>query len=277
MQDENASELTYDWSVKAAVALFAVLFAWWIYLTAAYAPDQALTAKGIWGASYQVLALWGGAWGLIVSRSWGGRRSVMGRAIGAFGIGMLLQVLGQSVFSWYNLFAGVEMPYPSLADLGYFGSIPFYAYGIYNLGRASGIRVSLKSVSSQIQAVAIPVVVLGMSYFYFLRSYEFDWSSPLRVFLDFGYPLGQAFYVSVALLVYLLSRKTLGGAMKEKVLFILAALAVQYLADYNFLYQAAAGSWGVSGYGDVVYMTAYFLMGVGLIQLKAHLVNAKSS
>jgi hypothetical protein len=93
------------------------------------------------------------------------------------------------------------------------------------------------------------------------------------VFLDFGYPLGQAIYVSLALLTYLLSTKTLGGIMKNKVLLILFALAVQYAADYNFLYQAYAETWSVSGYGDVIYLFAYFLMAVGLLQLKATFIH----
>ncbi len=274
MSNKDISELKHDWSAKTAVFLFSGLFLWWMILTAANGTDE---AKGLWGAAYQVVALWGGVWGLLIAKTWGGMKSIMGRAITAFSIGLLLQVFGQSVFSFYNLVASVEMPYPSLADVGFFGSIPFYAYGIFNLARASGIKISLKSASNKLQAVIIPLVILGLSYLYFLKGYEFDWSAPIRVFLDFGYPLGQAFYVAMALLTYLLSKKTLGGIMKNKVLFILLALAIQYLADYNFLYQAYAGTWGVSAYGDVIYLVAYFLMALGLIQLKSDFIKTKDS
>ena len=277
MSDKETTAQQTDWSAIAAGVLFVGLLLWWMLLSSMGDSDAVLAAKGIWGASYQAVALWGGVWGLVIARSWGGTKSIMGRAIVALSAGLLLQVFGQSVFSYYNLFAGVEMPYPSLADVGYFGSIPLYAYGILMLGRASGIRLSWKTIASQAQILIIPAAILGFSYFNFLRGYEFDWTDPLRVFLDFGYPLGQAFYVSIALLTYLMSKSTLGGAMKTKVLFILLALAVQYLADYNFLLQAAAGSWGVSGYGDVIYLSAYFLMALGLIQLKAHLIKTKSA
>ena len=93
------------------------------------------------------------------------------------------------------------------------------------------------------------------------------------MFLDFGYPLGQALYVSLALLTYLLSTKTLGGIMKNKVLLILFALAVQYAADYNFLSQAYAETWRNGGYGDAIYLLAYFLMALGLIQLKQSFIH----
>ncbi|TAK04056.1 hypothetical protein EPO34_02775 [Patescibacteria group bacterium] len=272
MKSPESKRLRDDWSLMVAVVLFAAHLAWWAALTFTNAPDE---TKAIWGASYQTVALWGGICGLIIARSWGGMGSVMGRSVGAFALGLLLQNLGQSVFSYYNVIAHVEMPYPSLADLGYFGSIPCYIYGAIMLGKASGVNISLKSVSSRLQAVAIPLAMLGLSYYLFLRGYEFDWSAPLRIFLDFGYPFGQAIYVSVAMLVYLLSTKTLGGIMKDKVLLILSALVVQYAADYNFLSQAYAGTWGVSGYGDVIYLLAYFLLAIGLIRLKTEYIHPR--
>lgn len=258
-----------DWSAVFATVLLIILTVWWLALsTIQTGGDELLYAKGVWGASYQILALWGGFWGLHVARSWGGLKSVMGRAIGAFSIGLLFQNLGQSVFSYYNLFAQVELPYPSIADIGYFGSIPLYIYGSIMLAKASGVSLSMKSIGSRLQAVIIPLIMLGISYYFFLRYLEVDLTSPLRVFLDFGYPLGQAIYISLALLTYLLSTKTLGGVMKNKVLFILLALGVQYCADYNFLYQAGAGTWGVSEYGDMIYLIAYYLMAIGLIGLE---------
>jgi len=60
--------------------------------------------------------------------------------------------------------------------------------------------------------------------------------SNLVVFLDFGYPLGQAVYVSLALVVLLSLGKFLGGVMKRPVLLLLLAFILQYAADFNFLY-----------------------------------------
>jgi hypothetical protein len=273
MEQEEHKTLRQDWSARVAVALFALLTAWWLGVAGSNTTGESGHAELLWGASYQAVAIWGGLFGLFAAGTWGGRRSVMGRAILAFAIGLLLQTFGQTVFSFYNLVSQVEIPYPSLADLGFFGSIPLYVYGTLMLAKASGVNVSLKTFSSKIQAIVIPLVLLGFSYSLFLRGYEFDWSSPLRVFLDFGYPLGQAFYVSLALLAYLLTKKTLGGIMKNKVLFILIALVVQYVADYNFLTQAYAGTWQNGGYGDLIYLTAYLFMAIGLIQLKPEFIR----
>jgi hypothetical protein len=260
----------YNMNSRAAklisIIIFVLLSLWWFVVAIVWHSANA-HANLLWGASYQLMALSGVIFGLLISRSWGGMKSVMGKTIIFFSLGLLLQVFGQSVFSYYNLFALVDIPYPSLADLGYFLSIPFYAYATILLAKASGAGLSLKFVHKKIQAVIIPAVVLIASYVVFLKGYEFDFSNPLRVFLDFGYPLGQAFYVSLAVLVFVLAKDFLGGMMRSKVLIILLALAVQYIADYNFLLQAYHETWVNGGYGDFIYLLAYFIMAMALINL----------
>lgn len=265
----NSAKTISSLSVKRflfyiTVVIFVFLTAWWLWLFL----KQSEWSNLVWAASYQTMALWGGILGLfLISRLWGGLKSVMGRAVTWLAIGLLLQVFGQSVFSFYNIVFKIEIPYPSLADIGFFGSIPFYIYGIILLGKASRVTISLKSFGNKLQAVIIPLAILAVSYYSFLRDYEFDFSNPLRIFLDFGYPLSQATYVSIAILVYILSRNILGGIMKNKILLILAALAVQYVADYNFLYQTIRETWMNGGYGDYIYLCAYFLMSLALVNL----------
>lgn len=262
-----------DRQAQLLFVFFLIFIIWWGGLQ--YLGFQAVSELRnlIWAASYQIVALLGGLWGLSIARSWAGPRSVMGRAILAFALGLLLQVLGQSTFSFYNLILKVDIPYPSLADVGYFGSIPFYIYGAVMLARASGTGVSLRSYRNKTQALLVPVVMLIFSYSSFLRAYEFDWSTPLRVLLDFGYPLGQAIYVAIAILAYRLSRNILGGVMKGRVIFILLALVVQYIADYNFLLQALNETWQNGGYGDMIYLLAYLFMTLGLLQLKIKYIS----
>ncbi len=277
MELKNKWPILQDVSAQIILFIFLCLAVWWGALQFIGSEETSEFRNLVWAALYQIIALLGGVWGLAISRSWGGAKSVMGRAIISFAIGLLLQVFGQTVFSYYNLLLTVDIPYPSIADIGFFGSIPFYIYGIILLSKASGVAVSLKSFVNQMQAILIPVGMLLLSYYFFLREYEFEGVNPLQVFLDFGYPLGQAIYVSIAILTYLLSRKVLGGVMKNKVLFLLAALVVQYLADYNFLYQAINETWSNGGYGDFIYMVAYFLMAVGLIQLKLKYIQINPS
>lgn len=252
---------------EIAVAIFAVLSLWWIILFFGYAAQ--LTEQNLyWAATYQLLAWWGGIFALISSRSWGGIRSQMGRAVIFFGLSLLLQGFGQTTFSIYTTVLRIDIPYPSFADIGYFGSMCFYILGIASLARVSGAFVRLRDLTGKTVTLLFPVAMLALSYWIFLKTYEFDWSAPLRIFLDFGYPLGDALYVSIAILALLFSRNILGGIMRGPLVFLMVALIAQYCADFNFLYQAANGTWVNGGYGDFMYLLSYFLMGLSLVRIE---------
>ncbi|MFO0702307.1 MAG: hypothetical protein U0514_00265 [Candidatus Andersenbacteria bacterium] len=180
---------------------------------------------------------------------------------------MLAQVFGQLSYAVGINVYHFTIPYPSVGDIGYFGSVFFYIYGVVLLARATGIRFSLKKYRGQLQVILIPALLLTLSYIVFLRGYVFDWSHPLRILLDFGYPLGEATYVSIALLALLLSRNILGGTLRSPLVLLLVALIAQYLSDYVFLYQAYHGTWLSGGINDYMYLISYFLMTIGLIQI----------
>jgi len=256
-----------EWQAKVSVVFFFLLILWWILdpVILGYGHKRII---GDFASVYFLMAVWGGIWGITTSMKWGWFKSVMGKAIFMYSLGLLAQVFGEIVYGYYTFHLHIEIPYPSLGDLGYFGSIPLYIYGTLLLAKASGIGIKLKSLRHKLQAIIIPLVMLTIGYALFLRGYEFDWSDPLRIFLDFGYPLTQAIYVSIALLTYLLSKGVLGGIMRTKILFILFALCIQFLSDYNFLYQVSRGTWVTGGYGNMLYLSAYLIMSLGLIQFK---------
>lgn len=248
------------------LTVFTFFTLWWVYI-AFFLKTTDSPHNLAFTDSYGVIALIGGIVGLFISRKWGGYRSLMGRSILFFALGLLLQEFGQLSYSTYYYVFHVEVPYPSIGDIGYFGSIPIYIIALLNLAKASGVSLSLKRLSSKIVFVLVPLIILSISYYVFLRGYTFEWSSPLAVVLDFGYPLGQAIYISIAILIYILSRGILGGIMRNKVLFILVALVVQYVADFMFLYKANRDTWYAAGPNDYTYLIAYLLMTLALINL----------
>jgi len=248
-----------------AIVIFLALSGWLLWLVMGeYGPDS--DPAQVWSSTYQVLAWFGAVCGIYISKSWGGTKSVLGRSCLAFAIGLLAQSFGQSVFSYYY-YSGIEAPYPSLADLGYFGSIPFYIYGILSLSKASGAKLSAKSFFSKVLAVIIPLGLLLVSYYVFLRGHDYDWSSPLTVFLDMSYPLGQSIYLAFAILAYLMTKDYLGGIMRVPVMFFIGALFMQYLAEYAFLYQVSRGIYVGGLEVDYLYLIAYLMMSVSLINL----------
>lgn len=263
-----------EWQARIAVISFLILTFFWLILPSTGEPDTFYYK--IFSALYGLMAIWGGVWGIAIAKNWGGFKSVLGRSILMFSLGLIAQEFGQIVYSYYNYVLQI-VPYPSLGDLGFFAAIPLYIYGSYLLAKASGVKVSLRSFSSIFLAVLIPVLMLSIGYLIFLKDYAFDWSQPLTVFLDFAYPLGEAIYLSIALLTFLLTRKLLGGAMRNKILFILFALLAQFIADWTFLYQASKGVVYPGGVNDYIYLCAYILMTYGLFQLNTTVMKLRNS
>lgn len=262
-------------SLFIAVFLFVIFTLWLLFLVFSQLDPDSQNAQ-IWSTTYQIIAWFGALCGLYFSSLWGGWKSRMGRANLAFALGLLAQSFGQSVFSYYY-YIGIEAPYPSVADIGFFGSIPIYIYAIFLLAQISGINLSFKLYYGKILALLVPIVILCSSYFILLRGYEFDWSQPLVIFLDFGYPFGQAIYISLAIVAYLLTKNYLGGLMKSPIMLFIAALFIQYVADYVFLYQVSRDTY-VGGLGvDYLYLVAYFMMTYSLIKLGATYFKIRNS
>lgn len=255
---------------SVTVGFFAILALWWIVLY--FLDDFALAQQNLyWAATYQLMAWWAAAIGIVAAKPWGWFQSYMGRGITFFAIGLGLQGFGQTTFSIYTTVLGIEIPYPSIADIGYFGSVIAYLIGIWYIARVAGVTFRLKSFHHKMQVVIFPTLLLVVSYTFFLREYELDWSGPLRIILDFGYPLGEALYLGVAILALSLSRNILGGIMRGPLTLLMAALVAQYVAEFNFLYQAANESWQNGGYGDMLYLLSYFVIALALVRIKAAL------
>lgn len=272
MQEKKKNDILHDIST----VIFGVLAVWWGWIQLTQEPGGEI--GGYFSDSYGILALVGGIFGLIASKKWGGYKSILGRAIVFFSLGLFLQAFGQAAYSYYAYILGVDAPYPSIGDVGYFGSIPLYILGVWNLGKAAGAKLSLRSYKNKLWAILVPAAILFISYFIFLKDYsvcpvdeetmEAVCSTPVQVFLDFGYPLGQAIYVSVAMLVYFLSKKLLGGIMRTKILLVLFALTVQYIADFIFLYQNSRDTWVPGGVNDFTYLVAYIIMITALLRMR---------
>lgn len=260
--------LQKDFLLQISLGFFIIISVWWVILFLSGVKEG--NANYLFGASYGLICILGGLAGLfIVAPRWGGFGSLMGQAIVVLSLGLLTQEFGQLVFSYYNIFLKVPVPYPSIADFGFFGTIPFYIYGIFLISKLAGVKFSLKKFQYQILALVIPLGMLVGTYAVFLRGYEFDFNDPIKIFLDFGYPFGEAVYISIAILAFSLTRNVLGGLMKGKIMLLIIAFVLQYVAEFNFLWQSYNETWLNGGYGDYLYFLAYFTMTVGIIQLKS--------
>jgi hypothetical protein len=212
------------------------------------------------------MALVGAIIGFLAAKKWGGFKTVLGKALTFFSLGLLAQEAGQIIYTYYIYGAKIQIPYPSWGDAAYFGSVLLYITAAFFLSKAAGAKFSLKNTRYKAVAVIVPAALLATSYWVLLNNHQYDTSHPLTVFLDFGYPMGQAVYISIAITAYLLSRKLLGGVMRKGIVLVILALFVQYIADFMFIYQSSRGTWLTGRLDDLLYFIAYFVMATAMIQ-----------
>ena len=170
-------------------------------------------------------------------------KTVLGKSLMFFSLGLFAQEAGQLVSSYYTQIAKTDLPYPSLGDVAYFGSVLLYICAALFLAKVAGVRFSLKKSGYKAIAVVVPVILLAISYSLLLHNYQYDTTKPLTVFLDAGYPIGQACYISIAIVAYLLSRKLMGGIMRAGFVLVILALFIQYVSDFTFIYQSHRGTY----------------------------------
>lgn len=264
-----------QWTAKVAVFIFVFFTSWWVIDQFMNLPHDS-NINQWFGGTYGVVALWGGVCGIFISRKWGGFQSIMGKSILFFALGLLDQEIGQIAYTYYISFLHQPIPYPSIGDFFFWSTLVFYALGVIYLSKASGVHISLRSGRGKIQAVVIPTIILLLCYIVFLQGYKFVWSDPVKIAIDLGVPIGEAIYISLAIITYTLTRGVLGGVMKSKVLFILIALLGEYAADWVFLYQASRNTWYTGGINDYMYFFAYFLMAFGILQFDTVLRKIRS-
>jgi hypothetical protein len=219
--------------------------------------------------TYPIMSLVGGLMGWIFAIKWGGFKSVLGLSLLMFSFGLLAQFLGQALYNFYIYQLGINEPYPSIGDVSFLASVIFYIIGAYYLAKVSGIKLSVNSFQGRMKAFFIPAGILIISYWVLLKDYEIDLSEKVILFLDFGFPIGQAVFVSIALLALLISKDILGGMMRKPIMFLISALIFQYLADFAYSYQFSVNpdAMYVGDYLDYLYFLAYSFMTLALFSI----------
>jgi|SRR3989344_859524 len=253
---------------RILIIYYLILFFWWlkIYISGVRETQE----NYLFGFIYAFIALAGGVNGLLISKKWGGVKSYVGRGLIYFSLGLLGEWFGQTTWTYYNVIQKIEVPYPSIADIGYFSIIPLYALGVISLAKATGAKFKLRTMWGKLIIVLIPIIMVIISFNLFLQELSVDITNPIRTFLDFGYPLGEAVTISITLVVYEFSRGVLGGKMKNRILFILIALFTQYITDFTFLYKAGLGTYYNSGPVDLMYTTSFLITSLALIGFNSY-------
>ena len=197
-------------------------------------------------------------------------KSNVGRALFFIAAGTTAWGVGQMFWSlYYNILMKVDIPYPSLADVGYIVAIPLWVIGIINLSYATGVKFSLKNVMGKLFLFILPIVLIAFSYYLLIDVARAGQISDFKggaykVFFDLAYPLGDVLILTLSVLVYGLSFKYLGGRYKFPILSIILGFIVQYITDFSFSFVTTNNTYFNGHWVDILFPTAMALIVFGI-------------
>lgn len=256
-----------NWQYNIIFILFFGYTLWWLVINI-FLADSSLQGQ-LWGGTHGLAALIAAVVGLFNARVWGGADSLVGRALVVFSVGLLCQLFGQIIFAYYVSFKDIELPYPSLADLGYFTSIPFYIYGAYLLAKWSGATKSFCWREPGVFLVGlILLILLIISVPMFYYGHIINRLSLVGVLFSYLYILSNTIFVFLAVAPYFSLRRTVRWSIYRPVLFFSVALTFQYIADYVFFIQVNYLPIIPGSIIDYSYFFAYCLMAIGMVRFR---------
>lgn len=248
------------------VGFFVLMLIYWQVLRLSHTTDLPVNLG--YSFSTAVVAFFGGVFGIFISRHWGGVKSAVGKAVLCLSSGTLVWSLGNFVWSYYIFFLHIEMPYPSLADLGYSLAVPFWVFGVYFLSYATGARFSLKETGGRLMLFAMPVFAAVFSYYFLFvvargSNIEVE-GGLLKIFLDFYYPIGDWIILTVSFLMFGLSWEYLGGRFRLPVFIVLLGFIFMFMADFLFSYTTTVGSYYNGNIADLLFAVAMSVISIGV-------------
>lgn len=254
---------------KGAVFLFGfyvALYVWWLTISFSGLKDSLFNLA--FAFAYGLIPIFGGAFGLQEAKKWGMGKSEIGKALIFLSSGLISWGIGEMIWSYYNLVLHIEVPYPSWADASFIISWPLWTIGVIHLSSATGAKFGLRSKDGKALLFLIPLIVIVVSYYLLIqvaRQGVFELEGDfLKIFFDLAYPLWDVAILTVALLVYGLSRNFLGGKFKWAVIITFLGFVVNYFADMSFSYTTTVGTHYNGNWVDLLFTTAMFLLSFGI-------------
>lgn len=252
-------------------ALFGSFVIYWALLHLSNTDPDA-TFSTIFSSSYIVVALLGGLFGLKKAQYWGGFKSLLGRSLGFLSLGLVFTTLGSLTLTFFYYVLNKEPSYPSIAEVFYLSGIISYIVGVFCLSRTirSWSLLRGKGLIKKILLIFVPLTMVGLTTSIFVSRYATE-GVPLSVLItDYAYAFSQAIYAFIAIAILINSSKLFGGKLHKAVVILVVALIFQYAADYNYSYQILLGTWHTAGYGELLYLSAYTLIGLSILMFEVN-------
>ncbi|HEU5271798.1 MAG TPA: EAL domain-containing protein, partial [Jatrophihabitans sp.] len=182
---------------------------------------------------------------------------------GLLGAAVLSWGLGQFVWTWYESILGDEVPFPSLADVGYLGMPVFTAAGLLAIPIAAqsaahrarsvldGLMIAASLLLISWIAVLSPLITAGAD-------------SQMAMVISLAYPATDVVTVTMVLYIFLRGRQLHSAPMP--LVMIGSGLVTFAISDSGFAYLTMTGMYSSGAVIDVGWFVGFLLIGVAALK-----------
>lgn len=233
----------------------------WVWNEQLYGTFQAYFV----GYTYGYIALVGISYGMLQLKKQ--ISSPLGTTVKWLCFGLLSQFVGLQIWTAYNL-QGIDVPYPSLADLGYFGLIPCYLYAALSLTHADWVKKNIAaSRKNAIIFLSPPFFMMTALMVYFSLTRGFSIQPYMSDILAILFPVGEIIPMTILLYSFILGSRSKSQMTKYLMGFVLFGFFLQFLAEYSFIFSASLGAYVNTNAIDYIYCISYTYMALTIVML----------
>jgi hypothetical protein len=168
---------------------------------------------------------------------------------------------GEAAWTYYDLIRDVQVPFPSLADVGFLAAVPLAVAGLLLFpstpqrasDRVLGILDGCIIAGSML--FASWVTVLGPLF-------SQHQGSALKQTLSLAYPASDVIMVSLVIILFARA----GTQGRGSLVLVMAGLVAFAVADSAFSYLTAVNSYGNGSFLDTGWVAGYLLIGLGALR-----------
>ena len=177
--------------------------------------------------------------------------------------------LGQAIWSYYVLVKGQQVPFPSLADLGYLGAVPLAVAGVLCFPSAPARATSL--LRTILDALLLAGSLFIISWATVLGTvYRAGSGGLMAQLISLAYPGGD---IVIGTIVLILASR---ASRENRLPFLLLAggLIANLLSDSAFAYLTTTSTYGIGSPTDTGWAAGYLL--IAIASLRAASIRAAS-
>jgi hypothetical protein len=168
--------------------------------------------------------------------------------------------VGQALWCYYALIDGIQVPFPSFADVGFLTAVPLTCVGL--LSFPSSPRRVTHRIQGFLDGCIIAMSLLFASWATILGPlYHSHGGSVLKPVLSLAYPTSDV--VMVSLVIILIARA--GQRGRTSLGMVMAGVVAFAVADSSFFYLTVVNKYGNGTFLDTGWVAGYLLIGLGAL------------